>query len=83
MPTYIFKNHLTGKTEEHTMKMADLDTFKNKNKHMTIAVADAFVGDPVAMGRKKVDPEFKEVLRNIGSRTPGGQGLKEYIDSAY
>lgn len=84
MPTYVFiNNDNNGVIEEHTMKMAELPAFKKNNPHLQLTVAEGFTGDPVALGRKKIDPEFKEVLRGIGERTPGGKGLKEYVDSAY
>jgi len=83
MPTYVFINNVTGNKEEHKIKMAELDSFKKENTHLSQTIAETKVGDPVSMGRKKIDPEFKDVLRNIGERTPGGKGLTQYIDSAY
>lgn len=83
MPTYVFiNNDNNGDIEEHTMKIADLPEFKKDNPHLKIAVVATHVGDPVALGRHKVDPEFKNLLKDIGNRTPGGQGLTDYVNNS-
>jgi hypothetical protein len=34
MPTYQFRNLNTNEVEEHTMRIAELDEFKEKNTHL-------------------------------------------------
>lgn len=83
MPTYVFiNNDNNGDIEEHTMKIAELGTFKKDNPHLSQTIADVRIGDPVALGRHKIDPEFKDVLKDIGRRTPGGQGLTDYVNNS-
>ena len=36
MPTYVFKNSKTEEVEEHIMKIAELDKFKEDNPHLKI-----------------------------------------------
>jgi len=36
MATYVFRNKDTDEIEEHVMKMAELDQFKENNKHLVI-----------------------------------------------
>ena len=42
MPTYEFINNQTGQIEEHIMRIAELDAFKEANPHLerTITQAD-------------------------------------------
>jgi hypothetical protein len=72
MPTYEFVNKQTGKVEEHVMRIAELDAFKESNPHLEkiITQAPAFAGDHITI---KKDTGFKEVLQKIHERTPGSQ----------
>lgn len=72
MPTYEFVNKQTGKVEEHVMRIAELDAFKQANPHLEkiITQAPAFAGDHITI---KKDTGFKEVLQKIHERTPGSQ----------
>lgn len=72
MPTYEFINKNTGVIEEHIMRIAELDSFKEANPHLekTITQAPAFAGDHITI---KKDTGFKEVLQRIHSLTPGSQ----------
>lgn len=71
MPTYEFLNKQTGQIEEHVMRIAELDAFKQDNPHLerTITQAPAVAGDHIVI---KKDTGFKEVLQKINERTPGG-----------
>jgi hypothetical protein len=72
MPTYEFVNKQTGKVEEHVMRIAELDAFKEANPHLekVIMQAPAFAGDHITI---KKDTGFKEVLQRIHEKTPGSQ----------
>lgn len=78
MPTYDFLNSITGEKFEIRMKIKEMEEYKKDNPHMIQQVSDVKIGDPVALGKKKIDRGFKEVLKGIGERTPGGQGLSDY-----
>ena len=80
MPTYTFKNLETGEFEEHVMKISELDSFKENNKHLERAIVDTpSFGDPVRLGLRKNDSGWKEVLQKVSERTPGGKTLKDNI----
>ena len=73
MPTYEFLNTKTNEVEEHVIKMADLDAFKKKNKHLERYIASApafgfgsFNGDI----RSRTPDGFKEVLSKIADQNP-------------
>lgn len=72
MPTYEFLNKQTGVIEEHIMRIAELDAFKESNPHLerTMTKAPAVAGDHITI---KKDTGFKEVLQKIHERTPGSQ----------
>ena len=72
MPTYEFINKQTGSIEEHVMRIAELDAFKEANPHLerTITRAPAFAGDHITI---KKDTGFKEVLQKIHEKTPGSE----------
>lgn len=74
MPTYDFRNKETGEITEHTMRIADLDTFKETHPHLeqTYTKAPAFTGDHIS-AVKKYDSGFKEVLQRVHEKTPGSQ----------
>jgi hypothetical protein len=69
MPTYEFRNKLTGEVTEHFMKMSAKDDFLATNPHLeqTLTQAPAFAGDHITL---KKDTGFKEVLQKISERNP-------------
>ena len=69
MPTYEFRNKLTGEVTEHFMKMSAKDDFLAANPHLeqTLTQAPAFAGDHITI---KPDSGFKEVLQKIKERNP-------------
>lgn len=72
MPTYEFINKQTGVIEEHIMRIAELDAFKEANPHLerTMTKAPAVAGDHITIRK---DTGFKEVLQRIHEKTPGSQ----------
>lgn len=83
MPTYVFMNEETNEQEEYRMKMSELDDFKANNKHLRQMIIGFTIGDPVALGRHKIDDGFKEVLTGIGERSPGGHNLVDHVKNKY
>lgn len=80
MPLYEFKHIETGEITEHSMKISELDAFKEAHPELRQYIGGApSLGDPVRLGLKKNDDGFKEVLQKIAEKTPGGQGLKDHI----
>ena len=69
MPTYEFRNKVTGEVTEHFMKMSAKDDFLAENPHLeqTLTQAPAFAGDHITL---KKDTGFKEVLQKIKERNP-------------
>jgi hypothetical protein len=69
MPTYEFRNKLTGEVTEHFMKISAKDDFLAANPHLeqTLTQAPAFAGDHITL---KKDTGFKEVLQKIKERNP-------------
>lgn len=69
MPTYEFRNKLTGEVTEHFMKISAKDEFLAANPHLeqTMTQAPAFAGDHITL---KKDSGFKEVLQKINERNP-------------
>lgn len=78
MPTYQFLNKQTGELEEHKMKIADLEPFKENNphleRHFTIEAFPVF-SDGVRLsvpGIGKPDSTFeKYVINRIKETVPG------------
>lgn len=72
MPTYEFRNKVTGEVTEHVMRIAELDGFKESNPHLEryITSAPAFAGDHISIRK---DTGFKEVLQRIHEKTPGSR----------
>jgi hypothetical protein len=75
MPTYLFRDTVSGEIFEKQMKISELDTYKEQHPtHVRYydGVAPA-MGDPVRLGVTKTDTGFKEVLSKIHEKTPGSQ----------
>ena len=74
MPTYKFKNTETGEEFEQFMGISARDEFLKQNPHLEPMINGApMMMDPVALGVRKTDQGFKEVLQKIHSKTVGSQ----------
>lgn len=78
MPNYQFKNLNTGEIEEHTMRIAELDAFKESNPHLERFFSPENLpgfGDGARMntpGAGKADSTFeKYVINRIKESVPG------------
>jgi hypothetical protein len=66
MPTYTFRNRETGEVVEHVLRMSEHGQFRQDNPHLEQIILQApALGDPVALGVKKLDGGFKERLAQI------------------
>jgi len=67
MPIYTFRNKNNGQIEEHNVPLSDLDSFKEKNPHLSVAILKA---PGVTYGGLKVPDGFKDRLREIKKDHP-------------
>jgi hypothetical protein len=69
MPTYTFKNTVTGEFEEHFMRMSEKDNFMKAHPEL-----EPHVGTPgfVRSLATKPDAGFREVLQNIKEKNSRG-----------
>lgn len=68
MPVYMFKNSESGEVEEHSMRISELDKFKDDNPHLTVHLGATRTVSGV--GTVKTDDGFKEVLHKIAESHP-------------
>lgn len=85
MPTYQFQNKNTGEIEEHTMRIAELDSFKESNPHLERFFSPDNLpgfGDGSRMntpGTGKADSTFeKYVINRIREQVPGNTLAKSH-----
>ena len=66
MPLYDFLNTKTGEYEEHTIRLSELDKFKEDNPHLEKVIIQApGCCDPVTAGRMKPASGFRDLLKNM------------------
>jgi len=66
MPTYTFKNNDTNEVFEKTMKIAERDQYVQNNPNLTQVITGApSIGDPVRLGIRRPDDNFRDVLKNV------------------
>jgi hypothetical protein len=81
MPTYSFKNINTGEEIEVSMKIADLDAYKEAHPELKQFISrPPSIGDSVRLGLKKPDSGFRDVLKNVKSHHPGSRTIKNKIN---
>lgn len=73
MPTYIFRDKDTGERFERTMRISQLDDFRDENPNLETIIQAPMICDPVRVGARKMDTGFKEVIQKIHERTPGSE----------
>lgn len=66
MPIYTFRNTNTGEEEDHMMKIAEYDQFKEDNPHLERIITTAPpLGDSMRLGVRKTDDNFNSLLKHI------------------
>lgn len=78
MPTYNFINE-KGETEQHFLRISELDKFKEDNPNLTMQLST-----PTVIGGRSTDsgrlPEgFKDKLRDIKSKHPRANGISHLV----
>lgn len=80
MPSYSFRNVITGVEFDLFLSMSDKDKYLEENKGIIIQIitkAPSF-GDTVSLGIKKPDQGFRDVLREIKKAHPRGGGVNTF-----
>lgn len=66
MPTYNFRNINTNEEFEITMKISELDEYKNTHPELQqLLNRPPSIGDPVRMGLRKPDDSFRELAARL------------------
>ena len=73
MPTYNFRNKETGEEIEISMKISELDEYKQTNPHLEqFLTSPPSLGDSIRLGIRKPDQGFREVLSKAKEAHPKG-----------
>jgi len=77
MPVYNFRDNDTGETSEVTLKIAELDSFKSENPHLSQVHLSAprLSRDD---GKQKPDDGFRDVLRSIKKASGRGANINTF-----
>ena len=82
MPTYNFRNINTNEEFEISMKIADLDAYKDENPHLQQFIkSPPSIGDAMRLGLKKPDDGFRDVLKNVKSHHGGSRSIPNKINT--
>lgn len=66
MPNYTFKDVNTGEILNLSMKISERDQFVLDNPHLQQQIVGApGIGDPIRLGLRKPDANFRDVLKNV------------------
>lgn len=78
MPTYTFKNNDTGQEWVQSMTISEKEQYLEDNKNITQLLVPVSFGDPVKLGIRKPDSNFRDVLREIKNKFPGSKGINTF-----
>lgn len=82
MPTYNFRNINTGEEFEVSMKIADLDAYKEAHPELQQFLTGApALGDSVRLGLRKPDDGFRDVLKNVKDHHKGSRTIQNKINT--
>jgi hypothetical protein len=74
MPIYTFRNKETGEQFDKLMGISAREEYLKEHPELeTILTGAPVTMDPVALGVRRTDQGFKEVLQKIHSRAHGSQ----------
>lgn len=69
MPTYNFRNKETEEITERFFKVSEMEQFLKDNPNQEIThQSPPAIGDPVRLGVRKADGEFRSLLKHIKSQ---------------
>jgi hypothetical protein len=73
LPTYLFKNKNTNEEFEKFMTISERTSYLRENSHIEqLFNGGPSIGDPIRLGRTKVDPRFKDLLKKIKKNNSKG-----------
>jgi hypothetical protein len=65
MPNYTFFNTTTEELEIHTMKISELDPFRENNTHLEQRITLIPLADPTRLGLRRPDSGFRDALKHV------------------
>jgi len=80
MPTYSFRDKISGEEFDKIMSIYKLDQYKLDNPNLEQLLGTPPIGDPVRLGLKKPDDTFRDILKQIKKNTYS-QRIKSSINS--
>ena len=82
MPTYNFRNINTSEEFEVSMKIADLDAYKEAHPELQqFLTRPPALGDSVRLGLRKPDDGFRDVLKNVKDHHKGSRTIPNKINT--
>lgn len=76
MPTYVFKDIHDDVLEEHTMKISELDEFKEKNPHLKIQLQPMNAITDTKSVMTRAGSEWQDHLKRIKKNSGRGNTIK-------
>ena len=76
MPTYVFKNTKTEEVEEHLLKIAELDQFKEDNPHLQIQLQGMNMVTDTKSTLTRAGGEWQDLLKTVKKQSGRGNTIK-------
>lgn len=76
MPTYVFKNKETDEIEEHQMRIAELDEFKESNPHLVIQLQSPNMVTDTKGTLTRAGSEWQDHLKRMKQNSGRGNTIK-------
>ena len=84
MPTYTFKDNITGFNFDEFMGMSEREKYLKDNPHISqVPVMFSYVGDHIMGVGPKVDSSFNERMQQIANSHPGSPLADRYGKSSH
>jgi len=77
MPTYSFKNTLTGDISDITLRITELDTYRENNPHLSLHHSSS-ANIVRNSGKLKPDDGFRDVLKSIKKASGRGANINTF-----
>lgn len=79
MPTYTFKDNITGAIFDKIMPMSEREKYLAENPHYEQLIVNPFaIGDSIRLGVRKPDDGFRDVLREVRKHHPLADGINTF-----
>lgn len=81
MPSYEFRDTITGEIFEKFLKFSELDDYKDSNPHIQryFGTAPTLIGGIDNSSGGKLPDGFKDKLKEMKKKHPGAQGMDHLI----